>query len=328
MTAKSTAADGTTGAGADTLPVAEVRLPSRTSLGPRMKRLIRRRQKELRRISTALIIAGVALLMVPVYQWSWAEYSQWQLERQFADRTAQWAARAEAGAAGEAGGAGAGAGEAGGAEAGGTGGSGMPSFDAPIVPDTPVDPPGDDELTTSLLDRVTTYFTEDPALELPDYMREWMALNQPDPAFLDNFPGARISLPTIRSRAIVLYGTDLGTLSQGPGFYEIAPLPGEPGNVSIAGHRTLYGAWFRHVDKLEHGDPIYLDYMGKQYEYAVEKVWPIRANDWSVVAPTEESVLTLTACHPVGSARARIAVRAKLVNVVDYGSAGSGLKGD
>lgn len=314
MTAKSTAADRAPAAGPDGLTPTETRLPSRTSLGPRMKRLIRRRQKELRRISTVLIIAGIALLMVPVYQWSWAGYSQWQLERQFAERSVQWAAGAE------------GRGE-GGAEAG-PGGSGVPSFDAPIAPDIPAEAPGEDELSASLLDRVTTYFREDPALELPDHMREWMELNQPDPGFLANFPGARISLPTIRSRAIVLYGTDLGTLSQGPGFYEIAPLPGEPGNVSIAGHRTLYGAWFRHVDKLEHGDPIFVDYMGKQYQYAVERVWPIKANDWSVVAPTEESVLTLTACHPVGSARARIAVRAKLVNVVDYGQAGTGLKDD
>jgi sortase A len=84
-------------------------------------------------------------------------------------------------------------------------------------------------------------------------------------------------------------------------------------NVCIAGHRTTYGAWFRHVDKLEEGDEILLDYDGTSYAYQVEKVFIVAKNDWSITEAVGYSALTLTSCHPLRSSKQRIVVRAKLM---------------
>ena len=45
-------------------------------------------------------------------------------------------------------------------------------------------------------------------------------------------------------------------LRKGPGHYPNTPLPGQRGNVGIAGHRTTYGAPFNRIDELQRGDPI------------------------------------------------------------------------
>lgn len=127
-----------------------------------------------------------------------------------------------------------------------------------------------------------------------------------------------IQIPKINVEAAVVNGTTPEYLKEGPGLYEISPLPGgKDANVLIAGHRTTYGAWFRKVDKLVDGDDIIIKFGGKNYNYKVEKVFIIEKNDWSVTEPQGYSALTLTACHPPGSSRKRIVVRAKLDNIVE-----------
>lgn len=125
-----------------------------------------------------------------------------------------------------------------------------------------------------------------------------------------------IEIPKIDVEAAVVNGTTTAYLKKGPGLYEISPLPdGKNANVLIAGHRTTYGAWFRRVDKLVKGDDIIIRFGGKNYSYKVESVFIVEKNDWSVTEPQGYSALTLTACHPPGSSRQRIVVRAKLENM-------------
>lgn len=127
-----------------------------------------------------------------------------------------------------------------------------------------------------------------------------------------------IEIPKIGVNAAVVNGTTPEYLKEGPGLYEISPLPGdENANVLIAAHRTTYGAWFRKVDKLNEGDDIILKFQGKNYNYKIEKVFTIEKNDWSVTEPQGYSSLTLTSCHPLGSSRQRIVVRAKLDNIAE-----------
>lgn len=127
-----------------------------------------------------------------------------------------------------------------------------------------------------------------------------------------DFTGAMIEIPAINLSAVVLRGTTTEILNRGPGWYEESALPGQ-GNTAIAAHRTMYGAWFRHLDSLDAGDEINLTFDGWVYKYKVERVFPIANNDWSVIDPTESPALTLTTCHPVGSADQRLVVRASLV---------------
>lgn len=158
---------------------------------------------------------------------------------------------------------------------------------------------------------------EDPALDFDDsYLaekEEEEKTNNIDKSSITDLKMV-IEIPKIEVNAAVVNGTTPEYLKEGPGLYEISPLPGdENANVLIAGHRTTYGAWFRKVDKLTDGDDIIVKFQGKDYNYRVEKVFTIEKNDWSVTEPQGYSSLTLTSCHPPGSSRQRIVVRAKLV---------------
>lgn len=152
------------------------------------------------------------------------------------------------------------------------------------------------------------------SLALPDGADEKPALTggpSSTPPLIGDFKGALIEIPSINISAAVVRGTSNTELTRGPGWYEESALPGH-GNTAIAGHRTMYGAWFRHLDQLQPGDPITLIYEGMTFVYRVEKVFVVASDDWSVIAPCGCPVLTLTTCHPVGSARQRLVVRATL----------------
>lgn len=120
-----------------------------------------------------------------------------------------------------------------------------------------------------------------------------------------------LEIPALDIRVGVGYGVERADLNSRPGFYPESGYP-DSGNVCIAGHRTTYGAWFRHLDKLEAGDEIILYYNGKAYLYCVERVFAVDNRDWSVIDPTPEPALTLTTCHPPGRAVERLVVRAYL----------------
>ena len=120
-------------------------------------------------------------------------------------------------------------------------------------------------------------------------------------------------------------GVTKSDLRKGPGHYPETPLPGQAGNAAIAGHRTTYGAPFNRIDELLPGDPIVVytpqgkfvyEVMAPPSDKGIErgKGWfTVKPNDSSVLAPTGDNRLTLTACHPKYSAAQRIIVQAKLV---------------
>ncbi|UWG96984.1 class E sortase [Dehalobacter sp. DCM] len=122
-----------------------------------------------------------------------------------------------------------------------------------------------------------------------------------------------IDIPDINISAVVVRGTTQASLADGPGWYVESALPGK-GNTAVAGHKNMYGSWFRNLYKLQAGDPIYITYKTKVYTYLVETVKPIAINDWSLIEPTEENVLTLTTCH---TKTERLAVRAELEKITD-----------
>lgn len=119
---------------------------------------------------------------------------------------------------------------------------------------------------------------------------------------------------------IVVEGTTGNALRAGAGHYTNTPLPGEKGNVAIAGHRTGFGEPFRHIDKLRPGDEITLETPVGDYIYQVvpdvdghTNPWVTHPKDFSVIAPTQEAVLTLTTCDPPHTSLKRLIVRAKLI---------------
>ncbi len=124
-----------------------------------------------------------------------------------------------------------------------------------------------------------------------------------------------LEIPALDLQVKVIYGVELEDLSKAPGFYPQSQYPGQ-GNVSIAAHRTTYGAWFRHLDRLEEGDELILHYDGQIFRFWLDEVFPIHNRDWSVIEPTARPALTLTTCHPPGWATQRLVARAYLVKEV------------
>src|SRR5437764_10277206 len=132
-------------------------------------------------------------------------------------------------------------------------------------------------------------------------------------ALREGDPLTRIEIPAIGVDTIVVQGTSPSALRAGAGHYPNTPLPGQRGNVAIAGHRTTYGRPFNRIDEMKVGDSVILTTPVGRYTYIVSRPpWITNPFDWSVVANTKDPELTLTACHPKGSANQRIIIRAKL----------------
>ncbi|MGH9149735.1 MAG: class E sortase [Acidimicrobiales bacterium] len=129
----------------------------------------------------------------------------------------------------------------------------------------------------------------------------------------------RIRIPALDVDAVVVEGISASALRAGAGHYPDSPLPCEPGNVAIAGHRTTYGKPFANLDRLKAGDEIVLETPVGECRY---EVMPLSSNvafkvveptDFSVVANTPgRQLLTLTTCHPKGSAKERLIIQARL----------------
>jgi sortase A len=131
----------------------------------------------------------------------------------------------------------------------------------------------------------------------------------------------RIRIPKIGVSYVVVKGTSVGDLRKGPGAYPQTPLPGAPGTVAFAGHRTTYGAPFRHIDRLRRGDPITVTMPYGRFTYSVERRRIVDPNAIWVIDRVGYSRLVLTACHPLYSAAQRIVVFARLVRSQPLGAA-------
>jgi sortase A len=123
---------------------------------------------------------------------------------------------------------------------------------------------------------------------------------------------ARIDIPSIGVAEYVVEGTDVESLRKGPGHYPETPLPGAPGTTAIAGHRTTYGAPFRRIDQLKHGDRILIDMPDGRFVYRVETTKVVDDQDLSVLDSVGYQRLVLSACHPLYSAAERIIAFARL----------------
>lgn len=109
----------------------------------------------------------------------------------------------------------------------------------------------------------------------------------------------------------VVNGVSWQALKAGPGHYPLSDVPGGAGNFAVAGHRGPYGGPFYAIDRLTEGDTIHvLDREGREWVYAYRErvivaptdLWVVGADPLGRGAPT----ITLTSCHPLGSAAERI----------------------
>ena len=134
----------------------------------------------------------------------------------------------------------------------------------------------------------------------------------PDPP--DSAPVGFLSIPKIGLNDAIVEGVDEADLEQGPGHYPGTPLPGEPGNVAIAGHRTTYAHPFYNLDQLAVGDPIFIMTTQGLFRYNVSGTQIVPPTDVAVLDTTSSAAtLTLTTCNPRYSAATRMVVTADFV---------------
>jgi sortase A len=121
----------------------------------------------------------------------------------------------------------------------------------------------------------------------------------------------RLTIPRLRLSAMVLQGVGEDTLRVALGHIPATALPGQPGNVGIAGHRDTL---FRPLRLVHKNDLIVLETQSGKYVYRVQSTKVVGPRDVSVLNSKSSPELTLVTCYPfyyVGSAPERFVVEAR-----------------
>jgi sortase A len=123
----------------------------------------------------------------------------------------------------------------------------------------------------------------------------------------------RLRIPAIGVDDYFVEGVGEAQLQEGPGEYPGSGLPGQPGNLAIAGHRTTFGAPFFRLGDLSIGDRVIIDVPGGRATYRVSQPpFAVSPYDLNVLADYGDARLTLTTCNPPFFATTRLIVVAKL----------------
>lgn len=131
----------------------------------------------------------------------------------------------------------------------------------------------------------------------------------------------RIEIPRLGVKVVFVQGTRWANdLSRGPGHYVRTSFPGLGKTVAVAGHRTTFGAPFRHIDRLDPGDAVVLELPYGTFRYRVFAHEIVDSDDWSVVRNRGFDTVMLSACHPIYSASHRWIVYGRLIEVQPRGA--------
>jgi sortase A len=124
----------------------------------------------------------------------------------------------------------------------------------------------------------------------------------------------RLSVPRLHLSAMVREGIDGKTLRLAVGHFPSTVLPGQAGNVGVAGHRDTF---FRGLKDLKTTDEIQFSTATGNFSYEVESLTVVEPDDIAVLAPSGSNVLTMVTCYPfsyIGNAPKRFIVRARQVS--------------
>lgn len=115
-------------------------------------------------------------------------------------------------------------------------------------------------------------------------------------------------------RAPLFEGVDDLTLDRGVGRVPGTSLPGQDGNLAIAGHRD---GFFRQLKDIQKGDFIEIAMFDERDVYVVDSTTIVEPSDISVLKPKSKPTLTLVTCYPfyfIGHAPQRFIVEAHRVH--------------
>ncbi|MGH9664777.1 MAG: class D sortase, partial [Bryobacteraceae bacterium] len=103
----------------------------------------------------------------------------------------------------------------------------------------------------------------------------------------------RLSIPRLHLSEIVRQGDSDGTLRLSLGHVPGTAIPGQHGNVSVAGHRDTL---FRGLRNVRRNDTIVFETSSGRYEYRVESTRIVTPQDVSVLDASGYPELTLVTC--------------------------------
>ncbi|WP_404322755.1 class D sortase [Cytobacillus firmus] len=121
-------------------------------------------------------------------------------------------------------------------------------------------------------------------------------------------------IPKIKSVLPIIHGTDEDELEKGVGHYADSVMPGEKDNSVLSGHRDTV---FRRLGEVGEGDILEVTTKAGTFEYRVNKVRIVDADDRTVIVPKPRAMLTVTTCYPfdfIGDAPQRYILVAHLVS--------------
>lgn len=122
-----------------------------------------------------------------------------------------------------------------------------------------------------------------------------------------------LSIPSIKSFEAIIEGTGTKELKRGVGHYTGSVIPGVSDNSVLSGHRDSV---FRKLGDVKIGDLITVKNDYGTFVYEVHKIRIVKANDRTVIVPTDDPILTLSTCYPfrfIGNAPKSYIVQAGLV---------------
>ena len=131
-------------------------------------------------------------------------------------------------------------------------------------------------------------------------------------------PVARLAIPALGVRWVVVEGVDAPRLADAPGHYPQTALPGQVGNFAVAAHRVP--GLFGDLDRLAPGDLVLVEADGRTHTYTVTGTALVAPTAVSVLAPVpgapdataRQATLTLTTCEPGKGTDRRLVVFAEL----------------
>ena len=133
-------------------------------------------------------------------------------------------------------------------------------------------------------------------------------------AVSEGSPLGRIEISAVGMTTMILEGTEEETLRRAVGHIRGTPLPGQRGNVALAGHRDTF---FRRLRDIRVNDEITLTTLSGAYHYRVDSSKVVEPEETEVLKDDGADTLTLVTCYPfnfVGSAPERFIVRARRIH--------------
>ncbi|MFZ1362481.1 MAG: class E sortase [Candidatus Nanopelagicales bacterium] len=116
-------------------------------------------------------------------------------------------------------------------------------------------------------------------------------------------------MPRLKSRVWelpVVQGVEPAQLSRGIGHYPESDLPGQPGNMALAGHRATNGEPLANIDQVKTGDKVYIYTYQGWFTYTLRKdrivsptaMWVLKDNPLPAGVLKSDKILTLITCNP------------------------------